>query len=1027
MKSYWAKVAGLAVVCYVTGRLGLLLVVPPGHTTAMWPPAGFGLAALLILGPRFWPGVFLGALCLSLYVSSHTTSVAGLAMPVAVAVTIAVSAALQAIGSSWLCRRWVAFPNSLETARDIGLLLVLGGPLGCMISATVGVGALVLGGVIPLSGAPVGWLTWWTGDTLGVLVCTPVILLVGDRSTDITRRRKLAVTAALAGALTVTIVLFFVARHWEYERQRLEFDKETTIIVSDLGERLRNNGDAVSTTGLLYDASDDVSPTEFKTFALGVMDRHPGIRGLTWARKVTDTERPEFEAERRREGHAEFSISDRGPQHHLSPAPSRDVYYPVTYTEPSLPELLGFDENSDALRRETLERAIESGQREATPRLDLHQIEPGRYGILIFRPVFKHGKPLDTPQDRRANLQGFVVGATVLPELIGPSLAGIKGRDVDVYITDDQAPPGKELLYDSRTPDNKENASAPGMLPGVRQSQHKIQVSGRTWTIHCIQGQAAWQTLGRWSLWGALTGGLLFTALAALFALVLTARTDTVRRLVAARTRQIRESEYRHQQLIDGAYDYAIYSLDTLGHVDSWSTGAERIKGYRSAEIVGQHYSRFFTQADRDNDVPGQALRMALAHGHYEAEGWRERKDGSLFWASVTMAPLRDRRGGHIGFAKVTRDFSERKRIDEAIRASEETFRLAMEHASIGMALVKPNGEWLQVNNALSELLGYPRSELLAGNYQMVSHPEDLAGDMESIRQMLAGEIQTYQMEKRYLHKDGHMVWALLNVSLVHHADGSPQYFVVQMQDVSARKHMDRMKSEFIATVSHELRTPLTSIRGSLGLISGGAAGQLPEKAARLVDVAYQNTARLTLIINDILDVEKIESGKMSLSLSIQALTPLVEQAVEENRGYAQTCNVRLTMTKPLRDVMVNVDASRLLQVLANFLSNASKFSPSGGEVEIGVALNEDAARVFVTDHGAGIPVAFQPLIFQRFCQADGSDTRAKGGTGLGLNIAKSLIETMNGSIGYKTQAGVGTTFFFDLPICPPLDAACCS
>ena len=1027
MTSYWAKVAGLALVYYVTGRLGLLLVVPPGQSTAMWPPAGVALAAVLILGSRFWPGVFLGALGLSLYMTSNTANAAGAAIPMAVAAAIAMGAALQAAGSSRLCRRWVVLPNALETARDIGFLLVLGGPLGCMIGATIGVGALVLGGLMPLTAAPVGWLTWWSGDTLGVLVFTPVILLLHDRSTDITHRRKLAVATALAGALTVTIVLFFVARHWENERQRLEFEKETTIIVSDLGERLRNDGDAVSMTGLLYDASDEVAAAEFKIFAQGIMDRHPGIRGLTWARKVTDAERLEFEAARRREGDTEFTISDRGSEHHLAPAPSRDVYYPVTYMEPRVPELLGFDENSDVLRRETMERAIESGQREATPRLELHQIEPGRYGLLIFRPVFKHGKPLDTPQDRLANLQGFIVGATVLPELIGPSIAGIKDRDVDVYITDDQAPPGKELLYDSRTPDNKESASAPRMPPGSRQWRQQIQVSGRTWTIHCIQGQAAWQNLGKWSLWGALAGGLLFTALATVFTLVLTARTDTVRRLVAARTRQIRESEYRHQQLVDGAYDYAIYSLDPQGHVDSWSTGAERIKGYRSAEIVGQHYSRFYTQADRDNDVPGEALRMTLTHGHYEAEGWRERKDGTLFWASVTMAPLRDRLGRHTGFAKVTRDFSDRKRIDEAIRASEETFRLAMEHASIGMALVTPNGEWLQVNNALSELLGYDRAELLAGTYQTVSHPEDLPRDLESIRQMLAGEIQTYHMEKRYLHKDRHVVWVLLNVSLVRHADGSPQYFVVQMQDVSARKHMDRMKSEFIATVSHELRTPLTSIRGSLGLISGGAAGQLPEKAARLVAVAYQNTARLTLIINDILDVEKIESGKMSLSLTVQALTPLVEQAVEENRGYAQTCDVRLTVIKPLPDVSVNVDASRLLQVLANFLSNAAKFSPMGGEVEVGAALNGGAVRVFVSDRGAGIPVAFQPLIFQRFCQADGSDTRAKGGTGLGLNIAKSLVESMKGSIGYHTQAGVGTTFFFDLPLCPVLDAVCSS
>lgn len=369
-------------------------------------------------------------------------------------------------------------------------------------------------------------------------------------------------------------------------------------------------------------------------------------------------------------------------------------------------------------------------------------------------------------------------------------------------------------------------------------------------------------------------------------------------------------------------------------------------------------------------------------------------------------------------------DITERRRLEGSIRASEETFRQAMEHAAIGMALVTPNGRFLKVNAALCGLLGYTREELLETGFESLTHPDDLALNMEYVRQTLEGAAQTYQLEKRYVHKDGHIVWAWLSVSLVRDADGTPKYFVSQIQDITARKQVDRMKSEFIAAVSHELRTPLTSIRGSLGLISGGATGPISEKVARLVDVAYQNAGRLTLIINDILDAEKIESGKLSLDLAPQALAPLLEQSVEQNRGYGLTHKVRFELRRPVPEVTVNVDASRLLQVLANFLSNAAKFSPAESAVDISATLVDGMVRVAVTDRGPGIPKEFQPRMFQKFSQADGSDSRARGGTGLGLAIAKSLVEQMGGDIGYITESGTGTTLYFNLPLVQEMRAA---
>ncbi len=223
-------------------------------------------------------------------------------------------------------------------------------------------------------------------------------------------------------------------------------------------------------------------------------------------------------------------------------------------------------------------------------------------------------------------------------------------------------------------------------------------------------------------------------------------------------------------------------------------------------------------------------------------------------------------------------------------------------------------------------------------------------------------------------------------------------------------------KSEFLATISHELRTPLTSIQGALGLILGGVAGQLPEKAAALIEIAHRNSDRLVRLINDILDIEKIEAGKMVFNLQRYDLVPLIEQAVETNKTYAEKFGVTLVFQVPAADADALVDADRFAQVMANLLSNAAKFSPENGSVEISLRQTEDRIRVAVADHGPGIAEEFRPQLFEKFCQADSSDTRQKGGTGLGLTICKAIVERMSGKIGYETETGGGTTFYVDLP-----------
>lgn len=353
--------------------------------------------------------------------------------------------------------------------------------------------------------------------------------------------------------------------------------------------------------------------------------------------------------------------------------------------------------------------------------------------------------------------------------------------------------------------------------------------------------------------------------------------------------------------------------------------------------------------------------------------------------------------------------------IDE-LRRSDTLFQEAYENAPIGIALVSIDGEWLRVNRPLCEILGYTAEELTSTSFQAITHPEDLEADWQRTRQMLAGEIGSYQMEKRYFHKSGRIVWVQLNVSLVWEGQ-QPDYFISQIQDISVRKDAERAKSQFLAMVSHELRTPVTALRGALALLASGAAGQLTDKSSSLVALAERNAGRLHRLVNDILDLEKIDTGAFQYRMTNIDMNQLVTQAVEELRAFASQYDVDILVQHSPAPALVRADPDRLMQVLANLISNAVKFSPANDGVEILVEGYRHSVRVSVTDHGAGIPEEFRPHVFKRFAQAQATATNRKGGSGLGLNISQAIVEHHGGQLAFRTALGAGTTFYFDLPV----------
>ncbi|WP_160770004.1 ATP-binding protein [Alteraurantiacibacter buctensis] len=339
-----------------------------------------------------------------------------------------------------------------------------------------------------------------------------------------------------------------------------------------------------------------------------------------------------------------------------------------------------------------------------------------------------------------------------------------------------------------------------------------------------------------------------------------------------------------------------------------------------------------------------------------------------------------------------------------------------LESAYEGVVTINTSGSIESLNPAIRQMTGYRTDELIRRDIGILFEIAPDKGFKESfLRRFLRRSESTERtFELLGRRKDGTLFPCEVGVSPVQLETGTT--FVAIVRDTTERKRVEQMKSEFVSTVSHELRTPLTSIAGSLGLVAGGAAGEIPEKAARLIQIARDNCDRLVRLINDILDLEKLESGRMEIKLQPVSLRSFLPQAVQANIGYAQQFGVTLELGPVTDDAFVMADPDLLMQVMTNILSNAAKFSLPGEPVDISVTSLDRRWRIDVTDRGPGIPGEFATRIFGKFAQAEATDSRKKGGTGLGLSIVREILNRIGGEVSFDSVEDQGTTFHVDLP-----------
>jgi PAS domain S-box-containing protein len=354
----------------------------------------------------------------------------------------------------------------------------------------------------------------------------------------------------------------------------------------------------------------------------------------------------------------------------------------------------------------------------------------------------------------------------------------------------------------------------------------------------------------------------------------------------------------------------------------------------------------------------------------------------------------------------------------ETVRASEQRIATIVEAAQDAFVGVDLHGNICDWNTQAQTMFGWRREEVVGRPVAQVLVPPRFHSSVgKAIGQFLdtgRSDFLERHFERMVVDRHGREFPVEVTAGLAGGVDSA--FFSVFMRDISERKKVERMKSEFVATVSHELRTPLTSIRASLSMLADGMAGELPPDVQGLVDISYQSCERLVRLVNDVLDIQKIEAGRMEFALRAQPLLPLAEHAMAAMQGYAQQHGVALAAHLDANPTVL-ADGDRITQVLTNLISNAIKFSPQGGEVVLRLDEQAGRARFAVEDRGCGIPDDFLDRVFQPFAQADGADSRQNGGTGLGLSICKSIVEEHGGSISFTTKQGHGTTFVVELPL----------
>ncbi|MEI6559525.1 MAG: CHASE domain-containing protein [Rhodospirillaceae bacterium] len=645
---------------FILGLLGLQLAIPPGYATAIWPPSGIALAAVLIFGLRVWPGIVLGSFLVNVSTGFDDGSALRTLVSLAVPAVIALGAAAQAVAGALLLRRSGRFSPEMDEPRQIARLVLLGGMVAGLINSSLGVVALHLAGRIPAQNLPYNWVTWWAGDVIGVLIFTPVCL-VAVLSARTKWRRAVTVAACLLTCFVLTTLV--VVQTLAVERQGLanSFGSISKTLSANLEKAVRSHLDAVGALEALFGSHQQVGRAEFQRFAGRLRAHLDSLVVLEWIAHVPQSGRGDFELRMRQDGAPGFTIaefSDRG----LIPANTRAEYFPVTFVEPveGNQVAVGFDLGSTPSRLNALALARDSGTTTVTERIRL--VQDSHYAVLIAVPVFQDGTSPDSVASRRASHEGFALGVVRLADLIDAAFAGADRAELQFWLRDETDPAEPALL-------DGNGAGTPSFftlrshgLFGTEEaigSSVRLVVGERTWVLHLTPTQVFLAHHFSSSAWLVLLAGLLFTGIVGAFVLTVTGHEQALGRLVDERTLALRLSEERYRYIFSGSpLPMWMFDEETLAFLDV-NEAAIRHYGYRREEFLALSLP----------DIGPVDLGGAGGHwpaGDREEESCHRRRDGSAIEVQVWSRRLQV--AGRPARIALLHDIFDRKQIETRMR-----------------------------------------------------------------------------------------------------------------------------------------------------------------------------------------------------------------------------------------------------------------------------------------------------------------------------------------------------------------------
>jgi len=489
-----------------------------------------------------------------------------------------------------------------------------------------------------------------------------------------------------------------------------------------------------------------------------------------------------------------------------------------------------------------------------------------------------------------------------------------------------------------------------------------------------------------------------------------------------------------HRLLVESVDEYAIFALDPEGYILSWNAGAHRFKGYTAEEIIGKHFSIFYPPEKIEQGFPQYELREAARVGRFEDEGWRIRKDGTRFWANVVITALRDPSGNLVGYAKVTRDLTERRLAEEALRMSEERFRLMVQSVrDYAIFMLDPRGNITTWNAGAERIKGYTADEIIGKHFSIFYTQEDLDSGKPARELEIATRTGVYEEEGWRLRKDGTRIWANVVITALFKPDGTLAGFGKVTRDLTERRaaqeraleaarkaaaseEANRTKSQFLASMSHELRTPLNAIGGYTELLTMGVRGPVNDAQREDLQRIKRSQEHLLGIINDILNFSRIEAGQITYDLSTVSLCSVIDSVGHMIEPQAAAKGLSLEVRECPSEVAAWADRSKVEQILINLLSNAVKFTEQG-KISLECQWKDaQTVSIGVIDTGVGIPPDQVERIFEPFVQVGRSLIQSQEGTGLGLAISRDLARGMGGDIVVTSEPQKGSRFTLTLP-----------